>query len=90
MSSQSKRRRVRFQIRADRGSQVWLAGSFNDWNTTSHRLKYRDGLHSLNVLLPPGRYEYKFIVDGVWCVDPDCKEWSANEHGSLNSVLTVA
>ena len=39
--------------------------------------------------LPPGRYEYKFLINGTWCADPECTEWVRNHVGSLNSVIRV-
>ena len=43
----------------------------------------------LSAELPPGRYEYKFIVDGEWMHDPVNKEKVRNEHQTFNSVLYV-
>ena len=43
----------------------------------------------LHAELPPGRYEYKFIVDGEWMHDPVNKEKVKNEHQTFNSVLYV-
>lgn len=84
-------KKIAFQFRAETGSKVFVAGSFNNWNPTSKQLKDRggDGVFTGTMMLAPGRYEYKFVVNGVWCVDPECQEWVANGHGSLNSVLNV-
>jgi len=69
--------------------EVILAGSFNDWDEhTTLILKTPDGWE-LKADLPPGRYEYKFIVDGQWMHDPNSKENIVNEHGTLNSVLRI-
>ncbi|MDP6490390.1 MAG: isoamylase early set domain-containing protein [Kiritimatiellia bacterium] len=90
MGAQVKRRRVKFHIQADENSRVSVAGSFNDWNPKKHVLKQKDGEYALNVLLEPGQYQYKFVVNDIWCVDPEREDWAANDFGSLNSVLTVA
>ena len=82
--------RVTFQIRADEGSTVYVAGSFNDWDPRKNRLMGKAGLYSATILLPKGRHEYKFIVNDAWCVDPECPTWTPNSVGSLNSVITVA
>ncbi len=89
MGTQAKRRRVRFHISADEGSKVSVAGTFNGWNPDKHVLKQKDGTFALNILLEPGQYQYKFVVNGIWCVDPERSDWTANEYGSLNSVVTV-
>lgn len=83
------RKRVTFTIKADKGSKVSVAGSFNDWNHEKTQLKEKAGTFTKSVLLPKGRYEYKFVVNGIWTVDPDCADWVPNGHGSLNSVINV-
>jgi len=85
----TERKRRKFEIKADKGKEVYLAGSFNSWNPSKNRMKYRDGYYSTSVLLPKGKYEYKFVIDGVWCVDPDCSDWAPNNFGSLNSIVSV-
>jgi hypothetical protein len=69
--------------------EVILAGSFNGWD--EHAIKMKKGTDGwyLRANLPPGRYEYKFIVDGVWMHDPENKAHNFNEHGTLNSILDV-
>ncbi|OVE74022.1 hypothetical protein BVX94_01710 [bacterium B17] len=84
-----KRKRVKFELNADEDNTVYVAGSFNDWNPKKNKLKFKDGIFATSVLLPRGRYEYKFVVNDTWCVDPDCEEWAPNEMGSLNSIKTV-
>jgi len=88
-TAKPKRRRVKFTMEGNEESQVFVAGSFNDWSPTKNRLKFKEGRFSTSVLLPKGRHEYKFVVDGDWCIDPQCAEWSTNDHGSMNSVVTV-
>src|SRR4029078_372190 len=46
---------------------VFLAGQFNDWSTAATPMR-RDGGDQwvADVALSPGKYEYKFIVDGQW------------------------
>jgi 1,4-alpha-glucan branching enzyme len=84
-------KKVHFRLRAEPGSAVFVAGSFNDWNPNRHRLEDATGTgdYRATLGLKPGRFEYKFVSDGVWCVDPECPDWARNNYGSLNSVLTV-
>ena len=88
---QRPRRRVTFRCGAGPQSDVRLAGTFNDWSTSTHRLSWKDGIrkYTTTLLLPVGRYEYKFIVDNVWQCDPACPDRVLNEHGALNSVIEV-
>lgn len=84
-------RRVAFSVRAEVGSKVFLAGTFNDWNPTAKAMadKKNEGVFTVTVNLAPGSYQYKFVIDGTWCADPECPDWVQNEHGTLNSVKTV-
>ncbi|MEI6218683.1 MAG: hypothetical protein WCP86_07265 [bacterium] len=83
------KKRVKFSIKAQPGSEVYVTGTFNGWNPKKNKLANKDGVFTGTILLPKGRHEYKFVVDGVWCVDPECPEWTPNGMGSLNSVLVV-
>ncbi len=82
---------VVFRCAAPLDARVYVAGSFNRWSSDKHALTHdaATGLVQTSVTLPPGRHEYKFVVDGAWMVDPSCPDWVINEHGSLNSVVIV-
>lgn len=71
----------------DRISKVFLAGDFTDWKPLP--MRRRGGVFSLTVAVPPGRHEYKFILDGHWRADPEPSGWVMNPYGTLNSVVTV-
>ena len=87
----AKAHRVLFSLHTEAGRKVFVAGNFNDWDPTAKEMtdKNMDGNYSATLLLGPGKYQYKFIVDGTWCVDPKCDETIQNEHGTLNSVKHV-
>jgi len=86
-----KTQRVTFTVRAEAGSKVFVAGSFNNWDPTAKELadKNGDGTFTATLSLAPGSYQYKFVIDGTWCADPECNEWVQNDHGTLNSVVNV-
>jgi 1,4-alpha-glucan branching enzyme len=86
---ETTRKRVRFDIKAEPGSKVFVTGSFNNWDAAKNKMKENNGTFSTSILLPQGRHEYKFVINGVWCVDPNCPDWVANGFGSLNSVVVV-
>ena len=88
-STKTIEKKTPFRIEADKGSEVYVAGTFNGWNPSKDKLAYGKGVFSCSLPLPVGRHEYKFVVDGTWCVDPACPEWAPNGLGSLNSVATV-
>jgi len=85
------KKRVKFQIKAEEGNEVYVAGSFNDWNPRKDKLEHDDinGNYSATLSLPKGKHEYKFVVNGTWSLDLECPDWVPNGLGSLNSVITV-
>jgi 1,4-alpha-glucan branching enzyme len=84
------KKKVTFQIQTDPGSKVFVAGTFNNWDPTKNKMKEKNGVYSTSILLEPGRYEYKFIINDVWCIDPSMSDWQPNSMGSLNSVIEVS
>ena len=70
--------------------QVLLGGDFNGWASGATPMKQQaDGHWETTLALAPGRYQYKFVVDGLWIPDPLVHEHVRNEHGTLNSVIEV-
>ena len=68
---------------------VAVAGSFNDWNQ-SQRLCGKEGDEWVcRIDLAPGKYTYKFIIDGDWILDPENPNTEDDERGFTNSVLVV-
>lgn len=60
-----------FVCPATDATNIFLAGTFNDWNPQSTPMKRAsNGAWQIALELPPGRYEYKFVVDGQWCCEP--------------------
>ncbi len=83
-------RPVVLSVRAEPGLSVFVAGSFNNWDPTSLPMTESKGVYGATLNLPPGIYEYKFVIDGVWTLDPDpARDWTQNGLGTLNSVLRV-
>lgn len=83
-------KRVSFTITAAADVPVFLAGTFNNWDAESIRLEGNDGVYAAELDLAPGTYEYKFIVNGFWTMDPDpTRDWVPNGLGTLNSVVVV-
>jgi 1,4-alpha-glucan branching enzyme len=82
---------VAFALEWGAAREVFLCGDFNQWSPGALRMIRRegDGLWEKRLTLAPGRYEYKFIVDGAWIPDPNGHESAANVFGSTNSVLVV-
>ena len=83
------KKRVNFSVKADPNSEVYVSGSCNDCDARKHKLNHESGAYTTAVMLSPGRHEYKFVINAVWCIDPECVEWAPNGFGSLNSVIVV-
>jgi len=81
---------VEFKLEAPYATQVFLAGEFNEWSPTATPMeKDETGTWHVKIKLKPGRYEYKFVVDGTWMEDPANPEKVPDPYGGYNSVLTV-
>jgi 1,4-alpha-glucan branching enzyme len=84
------RKRVTFKIVAPQASDVKLCGSFNEWDPIKHPLKKdTTGVWKTQVTLPPGTYEYRYLVDGEWRDDPDANLRVPNPFGSENCVREI-
>ena len=71
--------------------EVGIAGSFNDWHpSVTPMIRLNDGMWAKELALPPGRYEYRFVVDGEWVDDLAATELIPNVFGTANAVLVVA
>ena len=72
--------------------QVQLAGSFNGWNKDANPLSDADGdgVWLLELELPKGRHEYKFVVNGdQWQHDPDNPVTDPDGMNGYNSILEL-
>jgi cyclomaltodextrinase len=63
-----------FDPKEKKYKNVYLAGDMNDWNPGRNPMKLKDGKWEEDVLVNPGKYQYKFIVDGKWIQDPGSRE----------------
>ena len=70
---------------------VNVAGEFNAWNTSADALtKQADGSWVLVKKLDPGKYAYKFVIDGgTWKADDLATETIDDGYGGKNSVVVV-
>lgn len=84
---------VTFTYRPDgRPNEVYLAGTFNDWDPGADRMRDEDGdgVYELTLLLEPGAYQYKYVVDGTWKEDPHAASYEDDGYGGKNSVVSVS
>ncbi|GLI62271.1 hypothetical protein VaNZ11_004878 [Volvox africanus] len=69
------------------GNHVEVEGSFDNW-TTRQPLQKSGKDFTIIKLLPPGVYQYKFIVDGEWKYDPN-QPAMFDEMRNVNNVIEV-
>jgi len=85
-----KRKRVTLSFQAPNAKTVLLMGDFNQWNEKKHPMKKGpDGIWEKIIVLQPGRYEYRFLVDGRWENDPGNTQICTNSFGSSNNILEI-
>lgn len=85
------RKKVVFSLDAPQAETVFLAGDFNQWDPAKHGLKKgKSDVWKTTLMLSPSTYEYKFVVDGKWQVDPVNTRTCQNCFGTRNNLLTVA
>ncbi len=88
VSKRDRNRKVHLEFEHSSAQAVFVAGSFNDWHPqVTEMIRLKPGLWAKELALPPGIYEYRFVVDGVWITDPKVAESVPNPFGSHNSVL---
>jgi 1,4-alpha-glucan branching enzyme len=91
MSKQkTAKQKVTFSYHAPSAKIVLIAGDFTGWNQAPVSLKKdKGGTWKTTVSLPPGRYEYRLLVDGEWRDDPECPNRQPNQFGGQNCVCIV-
>ncbi len=82
---------VRLILSQPQAASVAVAGDFNGWNPDRTPLQRTDGgMWTATIPLPPGRYQYMFVIDGKqWMADPLAAEDAVDGFGSQNAVLDV-
>lgn len=82
---------VWFVTHAPGASSVAVAGDFNGWSPEATPMMRNGREDCFHALLPlgPGRYCYRFVVDGQWRHDEGNTYVETNPFGELNSVVEV-
>ena len=89
-NQKGKRRKVTFTLDYPGASEVILVGDFNQWDPKIHPMKAdASGVWKKATLLYPGRYEYRFWVDGQWKNDPANPQMCLNSFGTYNNFIDV-
>jgi len=90
VAEKKKTKKVNFSMIAPDAEEVLLVGDFNDWEENPHLLKKdKKGTWKTSIKLEPGRYEYRFLVDGEWQNGSNCSTFVSNPYGGENCVITL-
>ncbi|ODN29804.1 glycoside hydrolase family 13 [Fervidobacterium thailandense] len=83
--------KVIFTFKTDvKANVVYLAGTFNNWNPTAWPMKLVDGVWRYEIELKPGRYEYKYVIDGKnWKEDPEAPAFVDDGYGGKNGAFVL-
>ena len=87
-------REVTVQFRDPAAGDVRIAGDFNGWIPDKGVRSVIDSVSGARVWtkvlqLPPGTYQYRYVVDGEWKQDPSNANTAAGPNGRVNSILVV-
>lgn len=80
---------VRFTVAAHDAHRVQLAGDFNDWVADGNDMEPAGDVWVRILKLPPGRYRYRFVVDGQWQSDPLNSAAEPSPYGGNDSLLVL-
>ena len=68
---------------------VQLAGDFNGWVADGNEMQSSGRIWRKILALSPGRYHYRYVVDGRWLTDPLNVNVEATPWGGYNSVVDL-
>lgn len=83
---------VTFKLYAPQAQSVAVIGEFNGWGAQPAAVLKRqaNGQWQATVPLPPGQYQYAFLVNGQKVVaDPQAMAYVQDDYGHRNAVLTL-
>ena len=82
---------VTFELPADiMATGAVVVGDFNGWQSGTPMKRRRDGSLSATLRLGPGRYHYRYLLDGErWENDWQADSYVPNEFGGDDSVIDL-
>jgi len=88
----------KFEVRAPKAREVFLAGTFNGWARDTHPMtRSKRGDWTIALELETGSHEFKFIVDDEWCCEPGCEgphkgctKCVSNDMGTMNRIVEIS
>jgi 1,4-alpha-glucan branching enzyme len=81
---------IKFRIYNKSASLIAIVGDFNNWNPEHDLLtKGKNNVWTITKKLQPGKYRYKFIIDGKWTHDIYNNKNAADNTGGIASLIQI-
>ena len=81
---------VFFAVEAPGARRVQLVGDFNAWSLDASEMTQMGCVWTRVLKLEPGRYQYRYVIDGAWRSDPLNTDVEPSPYGGHNSVVVYA
>ncbi|MBM3245328.1 MAG: hypothetical protein FJZ15_06020, partial [Candidatus Omnitrophica bacterium] len=79
-----------FAVNAPSAKEVHIVGDFNGWELGKNSsMDFENGRWVKKMPLDPGKYHYRFVIDGEWIEDPSNPQKEKNAFGSMNSLIEI-
>jgi chromosome partitioning protein len=78
-----------FTVEAPDATRVQLAGEFNGWTPEGSEMEAVGQVWKKTLKLAPGRYRYRYVIDGEWQKDPQNAIVEPSPYGGQDSVLVL-
>jgi chromosome partitioning protein len=78
-----------FTLEAPEAARVQLAGEFNAWTPEGTEMEVDGRVWKKTLRLAPGRYRYRYVIDGAWQKDPQNAVVEPSPYGGQDSVLVL-
>ena len=72
------------------GNEVFITGSFFEWDKRLKMRKNKNNIFEVELFLPKGKFEFKFIVDGIWRCSSNYQQIKDNRGNSNNFIDNVS
>lgn len=80
---------LRFDPQGKDYHKVTVVGEMNAWDPNVTPLEWNGQSWEVILMLEPGQYQYQFVVDGEWILDPLAVMQVPNGIGGTNSLMEV-
>jgi len=81
---------VLFVVPAPDADSVAVVGDFSNWEAVPLTDDNEDGIWTASIPLTPGRYEYAFLIDGLWRGQDLLADEHVENYGQFTSVRYVS